>query len=105
LWKTTLLTVENLIQQLLVLPRRALKFFLHSVTIGRLGGRPMMSPEDCKKRSAECLAAAKRCSEDHSQQAWKQLSDLWVAWSDTLGVLSERERLASMRGLRSPFSF
>ena len=70
-----------------------------------IGGGPMMSPEDCKKRSVECLAAAKRCSEDHSQQAWKQLSDLWVAWSDTLGVLSERERLASMRGLRSPVSF
>jgi hypothetical protein len=28
-----------------------------------------------------------------------------VAWSDTLGVLSERERLASLRGMRSPFSY
>jgi hypothetical protein len=63
----------------------------------------MMSPQDCKKRSAECFAAAQLCSEDHAQQAWKQLSDLWVAWSDTLGVLSERERLASLKGLR-PFS-
>jgi hypothetical protein len=33
------------------------------------------------------------------------LSDLWVAWSDTLGVLSERERLTSLRGMRSPFSY
>ena len=59
----------------------------------------MMSPEDCKKRSAECLTAAQRCSEDHGQQAWRQ------SWSDTLGVLSERERLASLRGVRSPFSY
>ena len=65
----------------------------------------MMSPEYCKKRSAECLTAARLCSEDHGQQAWRQLSDLWVAWSDTLGVLSERERLASLRGMRSPFSY
>ncbi len=64
----------------------------------------MMSPEDCKKRSAECLAAAQRSSEDHAQQAWKQLSDLWVAWSETLGVMSERERLASLKGLRLPLS-
>jgi hypothetical protein len=69
------------------------------------GADAMMSPEDCKKRSAECLTAAQRCSEDHGQQAWRQLSDLWVAWSDTLGMLSERERLASLRGMRSPFSY
>ena len=65
----------------------------------------MMSPEDCKKRSAECLAAAQHCSEDQGQQAWKQLSELWVAWSATLGVMSERERLGSMRGLQSPYSY
>jgi hypothetical protein len=64
----------------------------------------MMSPQDCKKRSAECLAAAKLCSEGQGQQAWKQLSALWVAWSDTLGAMSEHERLASVRG-RPPYSY
>ncbi len=94
--------MENLVRQLFVLPEGELKSSINTVA----GGADlMMSPEDCKKRSAECLAAAQLCSEDHSQQAWKQLSDLWVAWSDTLDLLSERERLAAMRGLRSPFSF
>ena len=64
----------------------------------------MMSPQDCKKRSAECLAAAKLCSEGQGQQVWKQLSELWVAWSDTLGAMSEHERLASGRG-RPPYSY
>jgi hypothetical protein len=65
----------------------------------------MMSPQDCKRRSAECLAAAKLCSEDQGQQAWEQLSALWVAWSDTLGAMSEHERLATKRGLRPPYSY
>jgi hypothetical protein len=102
MWKTASLTVENPIRQLFVLSDRELKSFIDAV---RRGADAMMSPEDCKKRSAECLTAAQRCSEDHGQQAWRQLSDLWVAWSDTLGVLSERERLASLRGMRSPFSY
>jgi hypothetical protein len=102
LWKTASLTVENPIQQLFVLSDRELKSFIDAV---RRGADAMMSPEDCKKRSAECLSAAQLCGEDHGQQAWRQLSALWVAWSDTLDVLSERERLASLRGMRSPFSY
>jgi hypothetical protein len=94
--------VENPNRQLFVQPDRELKSFIDAVG---WGADAMMNPQDCKKRSAECLAAAQLCSEDRGQQAWKQLSDLWVAWSNTLGVLSEHERLASMRGLRSPFSY
>lgn len=99
--ETGLQAVENPIRQLFGAPERELKSLIHAVACG---ANPMMSPGDCRKRSAECLAAAQLCSEDHSQQAWKQLSDLWAAWSDTLGALSKRGQLASIRGLRSPLS-
>jgi hypothetical protein len=96
------LAVENPIRQLFVVSGSELKFPVKAVAGGAV---VMMSPEDCKRRSVECLAAAKLCSEGQGQQAWKQLSDLWVAWSDTLGIMGEHERLSSMRGLRPPYSY
>ena len=51
----------------------------------------MMSVADCTKRAAECVEAAQR-SPDHDERAWRQWSDLWLAWSETLGRLTDPER-------------
>jgi hypothetical protein len=52
----------------------------------------MMSVADCTKRAVECQKAAQRSSDHGGQQAWRQWSDLWMAWSETLGRLTDPER-------------
>ena len=57
-----------------------------------LWGATMMSVAHCKNRAAECLMAAERSSNHDGQKAWRRLADLWGAWSDTLGRLSDPAR-------------
>lgn len=57
-----------------------------------LWGATMMSVDDCKNRAAECLKVAQRSSEHDGQEAWRRLAGLWVAWSNTLGRLSDPVR-------------
>jgi hypothetical protein len=53
----------------------------------------MMSAADCTKRAAACLKAAQFSSDHDGQRAWRQWSDLWAAWSETRGRLSDPERI------------
>ena len=49
----------------------------------------MMSVSHCKSRAAECLKAAERSSDYDGQKAWRRLADSSMAWSDTLGRLTD----------------
>jgi hypothetical protein len=53
----------------------------------------MMSAAECTKRAAECLNAAQGSSSQDVQRAWRRLSEAWTAWSQTLGPLTDRERI------------
>jgi len=54
----------------------------------------MMSSKDCTRRAAECLMAAKSCSEQSGQADWQRLADLWTTWGKLIARLADRERLA-----------
>ncbi len=51
----------------------------------------MMSAAECTKRAAECLNAAQGSPRHDVQRAWQRLSDLWLAWSETLDRLRTAE--------------
>ena len=53
----------------------------------------MMSAAECTKRAAECLSAAQGSSSQDVQQAWRRLSEAWTVWSQTLGPLTDPERI------------
>jgi hypothetical protein len=53
----------------------------------------MMSAAECTKRAAECLNAAQGSSSQDVQRGWRRLSEAWTAWSQTLGPLTDRERI------------
>lgn len=57
------------------------------------GGAPMMSAAECSKRAAECLNAAQSSSSQDEQRAWRRLSEAWTAWSQTLGPLTDPDRI------------
>jgi len=53
----------------------------------------MMSAAECSKRAAECLSAAQGSSSQDEQRAWRRLSEAWTVWSQTLGPLTDPERI------------
>ena len=49
-----------------------------------------MNSGECRKRAEECLAVAQYVLDHDAQRMWRQLSDLWMLWSERLVQLNRR---------------
>jgi hypothetical protein len=55
----------------------------------------MMNVDDCRKRAEQCLAAAQYASDRDIQRTWRELSDLWLFWSEQLVQFSAKNKAPS----------